>query len=157
MRLRIVGLSLGLATAGCAPESDNIGVQTSQFSEEHLLFGHVKDADGNPASGVMVRIKDSDSLIAESVFTDADGFYQLQQATFASPKRKSIQAYQDFIAGGGDISKIPTPFFRAVVSIGTARAASSLEMISPVWIARAGFGRPPFGECTAIWVTPTLT
>ncbi|MEM6826388.1 MAG: carboxypeptidase regulatory-like domain-containing protein [Pseudomonadota bacterium] len=77
MRLRIVGLSLGLATAGCAPESDNIGVQTSQFSEEHLLFGHVTDADGNPASGVMVRIKDSDSLIAESVFTDADGFYQL--------------------------------------------------------------------------------
>jgi len=33
----------------------------------------------------------------------ADGFYQLQQATFASPKRKSIQAYEDFLAGGGDI------------------------------------------------------
>ena len=31
----------------------------------------------------------------------ADGFYQLQQATFASPKRKSIQAYADFVAGGG--------------------------------------------------------
>ncbi len=27
-----------------------------------------------------------------------DGFYALQQATFASPKRKSIQAYQDFQA-----------------------------------------------------------
>ena len=26
-----------------------------------------------------------------------DGFYQLQQATFASPKRKSIQAYQDLL------------------------------------------------------------
>ncbi|MDJ1007309.1 MAG: TRAP transporter substrate-binding protein DctP [Paracoccaceae bacterium] len=38
----------------------------------------------------------------------ADGFYQLQQATFASPKRKSIQAYQDFVAGGGDIY-VPTP------------------------------------------------
>ncbi|MEM6634387.1 MAG: TRAP transporter substrate-binding protein DctP [Pseudomonadota bacterium] len=37
-----------------------------------------------------------------------DGFYQLQQATFASPKRKSIQAYQDFAAGGGDIY-VPTP------------------------------------------------
>ncbi|MDJ1017481.1 MAG: TRAP transporter substrate-binding protein DctP [Paracoccaceae bacterium] len=37
-----------------------------------------------------------------------DGFYQLQQATFASPKRKSIQAYQDFVAGGGDIY-VPTP------------------------------------------------
>ena len=38
----------------------------------------------------------------------ADGFYALQQATFASPKRKSIQAYQDFVAGGGDIY-VPTP------------------------------------------------
>jgi TRAP-type C4-dicarboxylate transport system substrate-binding protein len=37
-----------------------------------------------------------------------DGFYQLQQATFASPKRKSIQAYQDFSAGGGDLY-VPTP------------------------------------------------
>ena len=37
-----------------------------------------------------------------------DGFYQLQQATFASPKRKSIQAYQDFQAGGGEIY-VPSP------------------------------------------------
>ncbi len=37
-----------------------------------------------------------------------DGFYALQQATFASPKRKSIQAYQDFQAGGGDLY-VPTP------------------------------------------------
>ncbi len=37
-----------------------------------------------------------------------DGFYQLQQATFASPKRNSIQAYADFVAGGGDIY-VPTP------------------------------------------------
>ncbi|MEM9344262.1 MAG: TRAP transporter substrate-binding protein DctP, partial [Pseudomonadota bacterium] len=28
-----------------------------------------------------------------------DGFIALQQATFASPKRKSIQAYEDFVAG----------------------------------------------------------
>ncbi|MEM8665543.1 MAG: TRAP transporter substrate-binding protein DctP [Pseudomonadota bacterium] len=32
-----------------------------------------------------------------------DGFYQLQQATFASPKRKSIAAYEEFAAGGGDL------------------------------------------------------
>ncbi|NRB35663.1 MAG: TRAP transporter substrate-binding protein DctP [Rhodobacteraceae bacterium] len=38
----------------------------------------------------------------------SDGFYQLQQATFASPKRKSIQAYEDFVAGGGDLY-VPTP------------------------------------------------
>ncbi|MHA7879728.1 MAG: TRAP transporter substrate-binding protein [Saccharospirillum sp.] len=36
-----------------------------------------------------------------------DGFGELQQATFASPKRKSIQAYQDFVAGGGEIY-VPT-------------------------------------------------
>lgn len=37
-----------------------------------------------------------------------DGFSALQQATFASPKRKSIQAYQDFVAGGGSLY-VPTP------------------------------------------------
>ncbi len=37
-----------------------------------------------------------------------DGFYQLQQATFASPKRKSIAAYEAFVAGGGDLY-VPTP------------------------------------------------
>ncbi len=43
----------------------------------------------------------------------ADGFYALQQATFASPKRKSIQAYQDFQTGGGDIY-VPTPEEKAM-------------------------------------------
>ncbi len=37
-----------------------------------------------------------------------DGFAALQQATFASPKRKSIQAYEDFVKGGGDLY-VPTP------------------------------------------------
>ena len=37
-----------------------------------------------------------------------DGFYALQQATFASPKRKSILAYEDFVDGGGDLY-VPTP------------------------------------------------
>ena len=32
-----------------------------------------------------------------------DGFYALQQATFASPKRKSIKAYQDFSKAGGKL------------------------------------------------------
>ncbi|MFQ5624983.1 MAG: TRAP transporter substrate-binding protein DctP, partial [Paracoccaceae bacterium] len=41
-----------------------------------------------------------------------DGFYALQQATFASPKRKSIQAYADFVAGGGDLY-VPTPAEKA--------------------------------------------
>ncbi len=51
-----------------------------------------------------------------------DGFYQLQQATFASPKRKSIQAYQDFAAGGGDIY-VPTP----------AEKAAFAEAAAPVY------------------------
>jgi TRAP-type C4-dicarboxylate transport system substrate-binding protein len=37
-----------------------------------------------------------------------DGFSALQQATFASPKRKSIQAYQDFNKAGGNLY-VPTP------------------------------------------------
>ena len=41
-----------------------------------------------------------------------DGFHALQQATFASPKRKSIQAYKDFVAGGGDLY-VPTPADKA--------------------------------------------
>ncbi len=49
----------------------------------------------------------------------ADGFYQLQQATFASPKRKSIQAYQDFLAGGGDIY-VPTPEEKAAFAEASA-------------------------------------
>jgi TRAP-type C4-dicarboxylate transport system substrate-binding protein len=37
-----------------------------------------------------------------------DGFSQLQQATFASPKRKSIAAYEAFVEGGGDLY-VPSP------------------------------------------------
>jgi TRAP-type C4-dicarboxylate transport system substrate-binding protein len=36
-----------------------------------------------------------------------DGFAALQQATFASPKRKEIQAYTDFKAAGGEVY-VPT-------------------------------------------------
>ena len=37
-----------------------------------------------------------------------DGFAALQQATFASPKRKSIAAYEEFVSIGGDLY-VPTP------------------------------------------------
>ncbi|MDZ7823958.1 MAG: TRAP transporter substrate-binding protein DctP [Ahrensia sp.] len=36
-----------------------------------------------------------------------DGFTALQQATFASPKRKSIEAYKEFAAAGGEVY-VPT-------------------------------------------------
>jgi TRAP-type C4-dicarboxylate transport system substrate-binding protein len=42
-----------------------------------------------------------------------DGFYNLQQATFASPKRKSIKAYEDFVAGGGSLY-VPSPDQKAM-------------------------------------------
>lgn len=42
-----------------------------------------------------------------------DGFAALQQATFASPKRKSIKAYEDFVAGGGNLY-VPTPEEKAM-------------------------------------------
>ena len=48
------------------------------------------------------------SMPAELQRVVVDGFYALQQATFASPKRKSIAAYQEFQAGGGDLY-VPTP------------------------------------------------
>jgi TRAP-type C4-dicarboxylate transport system substrate-binding protein len=51
-----------------------------------------------------------------------DGFYQLQQATFASPKRKSIAAYEAFVAGGGDIY-VPT----------NAEKAAFAETAAPVY------------------------
>lgn len=48
-----------------------------------------------------------------------DGFYALQQATFASPKRKSIAAYQEFVAGGGDLY-VPTPEQKAAFKASAA-------------------------------------
>ena len=48
-----------------------------------------------------------------------DGFYALQQATFASPKRKSIAAYEEFVAGGGDLY-VPTPEQKAAFKEGAA-------------------------------------
>ncbi|NVK01318.1 MAG: TRAP transporter substrate-binding protein DctP [Oceanospirillaceae bacterium] len=44
-----------------------------------------------------------------------DGFAALQQATFASPKRKSIQAYQEFKEIGGELY-VPTPDEKAALA-----------------------------------------
>lgn len=51
-----------------------------------------------------------------------DGFAALQQATFASPKRKSIQAYAEFTADGGDLY-VPT----------VAEKAAFKEAAAPVY------------------------
>jgi TRAP-type C4-dicarboxylate transport system substrate-binding protein len=47
------------------------------------------------------------SLTPEQKQVVVDGFAALQQATFASPKRKEIAAYQDFAKAGGEIY-VPT-------------------------------------------------
>ncbi|MEM6857341.1 MAG: carboxypeptidase regulatory-like domain-containing protein [Pseudomonadota bacterium] len=66
----IITFIASLALTACSAQGD-------EFDEEHLLHGRVSDTDGNPIAGVMVRLKDTDLLMAESVFTDTDGFYQL--------------------------------------------------------------------------------
>lgn len=48
-----------------------------------------------------------------------DGFAALQQATFASPKRKEIAAYEAFKAAGGDIY-VPTPEEKAAFQAAAA-------------------------------------
>jgi len=50
-----------------------------------------------------------------------DGFSALQQATFASPKRKEIQAYADFKAAGGEIY-VPTDAEKAAFKDAAAPA-----------------------------------
>ncbi len=55
-----------------------------------------------------------ESLTADQKRIVVDGFAALQQATFASPKRKEIQAYADFRGEGGDIY-VPTPEEKAAL------------------------------------------
>ncbi len=67
-----------------------------------------------------------------------DGFDALQQATFASPKRKSIQAYQDFVAGGGTVY-VPTVEEKAMWQAGAEPVydwfAENIED-GDVWLSR---------------------
>ncbi|MEO1734364.1 MAG: TRAP transporter substrate-binding protein DctP, partial [Pseudomonadota bacterium] len=69
-----------------------------------------------------------------------DGFYALQQATFASPKRKSIQAYEDFVAGGGDLY-VPTPEQKAAF-------AAAAAPVSDWFVANVGRGDEILGALT---------
>lgn len=48
-----------------------------------------------------------------------DGFFHLQQATFASPKRKEIAAYQAFLEAGGNIY-VPSPEEKAAFKAAAA-------------------------------------
>jgi TRAP-type C4-dicarboxylate transport system substrate-binding protein len=59
------------------------------------------------------------SLSEEQKRIVLDGFAALQQATFASPKRKEIQAYADFRAVGGEVY-VPTPEQKAAFQAASA-------------------------------------
>ena len=60
-------------------------------------------------------ITDIMGMDEETRMVIVDGFSALQQATFASPKRKSIQAYADFKKGGGNLY-VPTPENKAAAA-----------------------------------------
>ena len=66
--------------------------------------------DGHAYMGALWWMNNAkyDSMPKDLKKVITDGFYALQQATFASPKRKSIKAYEDFVAGGGNLY-VPTP------------------------------------------------
>ena len=61
-----------------------------------------------------------------------DGFYALQQATFASPKRKSIKAYEDFVAGGGDLYMFQRPIKKLVLKKKLAQCMIGLKLMLKV-------------------------
>ncbi len=77
-----------------------------------------------------------------------DGFAALQQATFASPKRKEIQAYADFKAAGGDIY-VPT----------TAEKAAFKAAVGPVldWFKSSVKGGPEVLEAFTASVAEAQT
>ncbi len=62
-----------------------------------------------------------DSLTEAQKRVVVDGFAALQQATFASPKRKEIAAYEAFLAAGGDIY-VPSPEEKAAFAAAAAPA-----------------------------------
>lgn len=46
-------------------------------SHANTLSGVIKDAQGNPMNGVMVRVTDAQSIVSESVYTNVQGEYNL--------------------------------------------------------------------------------
>ena len=71
--------------------------------------------DGHAYMGALWWMNNAkyESMSKELKKVVTDGFYALQQATFASPKRKSIKAYEDFVAGGGNLY-VPSPDQKAM-------------------------------------------
>lgn len=54
-----------------------IGSLLTLSVQANTLTGMIKDAEGNPMNGVMVRVTDSQSIVSEVVFTNPEGEYTL--------------------------------------------------------------------------------
>jgi len=82
-------------------------IMNMRFPEAGLKY---MTLDGHAYMGAMWFMNNArfTALTPELQRVVLDGFYALQQATFASPKRKSIAAYETFVAEGGDLY-VPTP------------------------------------------------
>lgn len=81
-------------------------IMSMKFPEAGLKY---MTLDGHAYMGAMWWMSNEKfmSMPEEMRQIVVDGFKHLQQATFASPKRKSIAAYEEFIADGGDLY-VPT-------------------------------------------------
>ncbi|MEM9262234.1 MAG: carboxypeptidase regulatory-like domain-containing protein, partial [Pseudomonadota bacterium] len=73
------GRSVSEPQGSASTSSVDAAVAKPGASSEHerLLFGKVTDESGRPIEGVMVRLQNTETLLAESVFTDRRGVYRL--------------------------------------------------------------------------------
>ena len=54
-----------------------ISALLTMSANANTLSGVIKDADGNPMHGVLVRVTDAQSIVSEAVYTNAAGEYNL--------------------------------------------------------------------------------
>lgn len=54
-----------------------LGALLTMSVNANVLSGVINDNEGNPMKGVLVRVTDAQSIVSESVYTNADGEYRL--------------------------------------------------------------------------------
>ena len=54
-----------------------ISALLTMTANANTLFGVIKDTEGNPMHGVLVRVTDAQSVVSEAVYTNAEGEYKL--------------------------------------------------------------------------------
>lgn len=54
-----------------------LGAILTMSANANTLSGVIKDSEGNPMNGVLVRVTDAQSIVSESVYTNAQGQYNL--------------------------------------------------------------------------------